>query len=82
MDAHESVPSAAPSGILWHAKDFVMSPEVDTMQEKHNRVHTIAYDALTHLLMFLRCSYNHFQTLGEWEAFLIVCPSAVNFGTV
>ena len=26
---HEYVSLAAPSGILWHAKDFAMSPEVD-----------------------------------------------------
>ena len=26
---YEYVPLAAPSGILWHAKDFAMSPEVD-----------------------------------------------------
>ena len=28
-DGHECVPLAAPSGIVWHTKDFVMSPEVD-----------------------------------------------------
>ena len=39
------------------------------MEDKHNRVHMMAYDALTNLAMFynvLWCSYYHFQTLGVW----------------
>ena len=26
---YEYVPSAAPSGIFWHAKDFAKTPEID-----------------------------------------------------
>ena len=42
---HKYVSLAAPSEICWHAKDIAMSPEV----EKHNRVHTMIYDALMNL---------------------------------
>ena len=40
---------AAAAGIFWHANDFAMSIP---MQDKQNRVHTMAYDALTNLAMF------------------------------
>ena len=30
----------------------------------------------------LRCSYDHFQTFGDCEAWLIMCPSTVNVRTV
>ena len=52
------------------------------MQEKHNRCHTIAYDALINVPMFfydvLQYSYDHFQTLEECEACLIIYVSIVH----
>ena len=51
---HDYVPSAAPSGIFWHAKDFLMSPEVDAEEgETQAGFHTMDYDALTNVQMFL-----------------------------
>ena len=84
---HEYVPSAALSEILWHAKDFPMSPKVDANAGEtqpgfmlwhmmRSRMSQCFYDVVW-------CFYDHFWTLGECEACLIVCSSSVvNFGTV
>ena len=57
---------------------FQCLPKLMTMQEKHNWVHTMAYNVLrkcydvcTMFYNVLQCSYDHFQTLGEFEAYLI-----------
>ena len=50
---HKYVPSAGPPGICWHAKDFLMYPEVDAeVGETEAGVHTMDYDALMNVLMF------------------------------
>ena len=57
-------------GICWQAKDFPMSPEVDADAGEMSQ-------CFYHVLQSF---YDHFQTLGEYEAYLIVCPSVVNLG--
>ena len=59
---HEYVPSTAPSGIFWHAKDFPMSPEVDAIAGEiqpgfirwlpmHSRMSQCFYDVFIDVFM-------------------------------
>ena len=73
--------------LFWHAKDFLMSSEVDVLVgeiqpgfiwwlTKRSRISGFF------IMVFFAVFYYHFRTFGECEACLIVCPSAVNFGTM
>ena len=79
---HKYVFSVAPSRIFWHAKDFATSSKVDP---DVGETKPGLYDGSQMSQCFydvLRYSYDHFQSLGECEACLIVYPSGINFGTV
>ena len=64
MDKYD--PSAAPSGILWHATDFAMSSEVDPDTRE---TQPGSYDEFINLPMCLRC-------------FMMFLQSLLNFGRV
>ena len=78
--------SASLSAICWHAKDFAMTAEVDsdageTQLGSHDGLRC-THECANVFNNVLQCSYNHFQTLEECDACLIVCASGINFGTV
>ena len=66
---HEYIPSAAPTGIFLHAKDFPKTPEVDAdARETQLEFIRCTYEWPDVFTMFLQYFYDHFWTSGQCEA--------------